>query len=97
MIPLDIMNLPANKKTEQGWSVFIQCKAIADGEADNVWTSERTSSPIARIIKKQKIPATKYSHRTANNRRFYYQSELDQYLGLDHNEPIDMNIFSCGR
>ena len=29
------------------------------------------------------------AHRTANNRRFYYQSELDQYLGRDHNEPID--------
>lgn len=34
---LNIMNLDANKKTVQSWSVFIQCKAIKDGEAENTW------------------------------------------------------------
>lgn len=35
---LDIMNLPANKKTEQGWSVFLQCKRIAPGTAYNTFS-----------------------------------------------------------
>lgn len=35
---LDIMNLPANKKTEQGWSVFLQCKRIASGTAYNTFS-----------------------------------------------------------
>lgn len=34
---LNIMNLDANKKTVQSWSVFIQCRAIKDGEAENTW------------------------------------------------------------
>lgn len=35
---LDIMNLPANKKTKQGWSVFVQCKRIAPGTAYNTFS-----------------------------------------------------------
>ena len=35
---LDIMNLPANKKTEQGWSVFFQCKRIATGTVYNTFS-----------------------------------------------------------
>lgn len=35
---LDIMNLPVNKKTAQGWTAFIYCKAIKDGEVLNTWT-----------------------------------------------------------
>ena len=43
---LDIMNLPANKKTAQGWSVFFQCKRIATGTAHNVWTETYNGKPV---------------------------------------------------
>ena len=43
---LDIMNLPANKKTAQGWSVFFQCKRIATGTAHNVWTETYNDKPV---------------------------------------------------
>ena len=52
---LDIMNLPANKKTAQGWSVFIQCKAIADGEADNVWTEMYNNKAMKSNVVKNNI------------------------------------------
>lgn len=42
---LDIMNLPANKKTQQGWSLFFQCKRIASGTAHNTWVEYYNNQP----------------------------------------------------
>ena len=35
---LDIMNLPANKKTAQGWTALFQCKRIAPGTVYNTFS-----------------------------------------------------------
>lgn len=43
---LDIMNLPANKKTKQQWSVYIQCKRIKAGTVNNTWVEHYNNRDV---------------------------------------------------
>lgn len=66
---LDIMNLPANKKTAQGWTALFQCKRIAPGTVYNTFSETyngkvknsntvKTTTPEPKKPEAPKSPAT---------------------------------------
>ena len=57
---MDILNLPANKKVAEDWSLFIQCKAIKAGTVTNVWDESYNGKDVNsnKVTNQIKTPGT---------------------------------------